>query len=176
DTGTALVWITHDLTVVAGLAQRIAVMYAGRIVETGPVDDVLDHPIHPYTQGLLGSLPSAGTPGQPLAQIPGSTPSLGRLPPGCAFAPRCGHAGERCAREAPATTGFGGGREARWPSSPTQRINSPRSLSVALRPETVSGRPMFSATLRWSRNWQSWCTTPMRRRTMAMSSRPRPRA
>ena len=113
DTGTALVWITHDLTVVAGLAQRIAVMYAGRIVETGPVDDVLDHPIHPYTQGLLGSLPSAGTPGQPLAQIPGSTPSLGRLPPGCAFAPRCGHAGERCAREAPATTGFGGGREAR---------------------------------------------------------------
>jgi peptide/nickel transport system ATP-binding protein len=124
DTGTALVWITHDLTVVAGLAQRIAVMYAGRIVETGPVDDVLDHPIHPYTQGLLGSLPSAGTPGQPLAQIPGATPSLGRLPPGCAFAPRCTHADDRCRHEAPAVLPFGPGRQARC-HHPLQAVAAP---------------------------------------------------
>jgi peptide/nickel transport system ATP-binding protein len=113
DTGTALIWITHDLTVIAGLAQRVAVMYAGRIVETGPVDDVLDAPVHPYTAGLLGSLPSAGTPGRPLNQIPGSTPSLARLPPGCAFAPRCGHAQELCRSAAPEDASFAGGRAAR---------------------------------------------------------------
>jgi peptide/nickel transport system ATP-binding protein len=95
DTGTALIWITHDLAVVAGLADRIAVMYAGRIVETGDVDGVLDRPLHPYTDGLLGSVPSRGRRGEPLTQIPGSTPSLHRLPTGCAFRPRC-------AREIPA--------------------------------------------------------------------------
>ncbi len=104
ETGTALIWITHDLTVVAGLAQQVAVMYAGRVVEYGTVDDVLDRQAHPYTEGLLGSLPAAGTPGQPLKQIPGSTPSLGRLPPGCAFAPRCGYTSETCRQSAPAIT------------------------------------------------------------------------
>jgi peptide/nickel transport system ATP-binding protein len=113
ETGTALIWITHDLTVIAGLAQRVAVMYAGRIVETGPVDDVLDQPVHPYTAGLLGSLPSAGVPGQPLTQIPGSTPSLARLPAGCAFAPRCGHAQEPCRTAAPENIAFGAARAAR---------------------------------------------------------------
>jgi peptide/nickel transport system ATP-binding protein len=113
ETGTALIWITHDLTVIAGLAQRVAVMYAGRIVETGPVDDVLDAPVHPYTKGLLGSLPSAGTLGQPLTQIPGSTPSLARLPQGCAFAPRCGHVSDICRQTAPETIAFGTDRAAR---------------------------------------------------------------
>lgn len=113
ESGTALVWITHDLTVVAGLAQRIAVMYAGRIVELGPVDDVLDNPIHPYTRGLLGSLPSAVRHGEPLEQIPGSAPSLGRLPPGCAFAPRCRDATDICHQVAPETENFAGGRQAR---------------------------------------------------------------
>jgi peptide/nickel transport system ATP-binding protein len=113
DTGAALIWITHDLTVIAGLAQRVAVMYAGRIVETGPVDDVLDAPIHPYTKGLLGSLPSAGVPGRPLAQIPGATPSLARLPQGCAFAPRCGHASELCRTAAPDSLAHGEARFAR---------------------------------------------------------------
>jgi len=111
--GTALIWITHDLTVVAGLAQRIAVMYAGRVVETGPVNDVLDDPIHPYTRGLLGSLPSAAVPGQPLDQIPGSTPSLGRLPAGCAFSPRCRDATDLCRQEAPVNRHFGVDRQAR---------------------------------------------------------------
>jgi peptide/nickel transport system ATP-binding protein len=105
DTGTALIWVTHDLTVVAGLADRIAVMYAGRVVEQGPVDAVLDSPIHPYTHGLLGSVPSRGVRGEPLRQIPGSTPSLARLPEGCAFRPRCGFA--------PAETRYAGGRTAR---------------------------------------------------------------
>lgn len=113
ETGTALIWITHDLTVVAGLAHRIAVMYAGRIVELGNVDDVLDNPIHPYTRGLLGSLPSNAEHGQPLEQIPGSTPSLGRLPPGCAFSPRCRHAAEICCEKVPENQSFPGDRQAR---------------------------------------------------------------
>jgi peptide/nickel transport system ATP-binding protein len=113
ETGTALVWITHDLTVVAGLADRVAVMYAGRIVETGTVDEVLDRPIHPYTEGLLGSLPSMGRPGQKLVQIPGSTPSLANLPAGCAFAPRCGRGDARCRVEAPAFVFHGEQRAAR---------------------------------------------------------------
>ena len=112
ETGTALIWVTHDLTVVAGLADRIAVMYAGRIVESGPVDGVLDAPIHPYTAGLLGSVPSRGRRGEKLAQIPGAAPSLAKLPEGCAFRPRCPRASEVC-RQAPAQEPFPGGRTAR---------------------------------------------------------------
>ncbi|GAB2465454.1 ABC transporter ATP-binding protein [Comamonas humi] len=94
--GTALIWITHDLSVVAGLADEVAVMYAGRIVEHGPVDAVLDAPLHPYTAGLIGSLPSNNRRGQRLRQIPGMTPNLLQLPAGCAFAARCPRAGEAC--------------------------------------------------------------------------------
>ena len=96
ETGTALVWITHDLAVVGGLADRLAVMYAGRIVETGDTDDVLDAPRHPYTVGLIGSVPSRNRRGEPLDQIPGMTPSMTHLPPGCAFAPRCPRATDAC--------------------------------------------------------------------------------
>jgi peptide/nickel transport system ATP-binding protein len=96
ETGTALIWITHDLSVVAGLADEICVMYAGRIVEHGMVDAVLDHPYHPYTSGLIGSVPSRTRRGQPLKQIPGMTPSLLNLPPGCPFKARCFRAGEAC--------------------------------------------------------------------------------
>ncbi len=101
ETGTALIWITHDLTVVAGLAQQIAVMYAGRIVEYGAVDDVLDRCAHPYTNGLLASLPSAAIPGQPLQQIPGAAPSMSQLPVGCAFAPRCDYRSTTCDQMVP---------------------------------------------------------------------------
>jgi peptide/nickel transport system ATP-binding protein len=97
-TGTALIWITHDLTVVAGLADDICVMYAGRIVEAGAIDSVLDAPLHPYTAGLIGSVPSRNKRGRELAQIPGMTPSLLDLPVGCAFRERCGHGGQACAR------------------------------------------------------------------------------
>jgi peptide/nickel transport system ATP-binding protein len=79
-------------------------MYAGRIVESGAVDDVLDHPIHPYTFGLLGSVPSRGKRGEPLRQIPGSAPSLARLPEGCAFRPRCTFQTEQCGHEPAAMT------------------------------------------------------------------------
>ncbi len=98
ETGTSLIWITHDLAVVAGLAHSICVMYAGKIVEYGSVDDVLDRPLHPYTQGLLRSIPgeSLMEKGKPLKQIPGSMPSLLSLPPGCAFAPRCEYARPEC--------------------------------------------------------------------------------
>ncbi|GAB5373547.1 MAG: ABC transporter ATP-binding protein [Acuticoccus sp.] len=96
DTGTALIWITHDLTVVSGLADRVAVMYAGKIVETGTTDAVLDAPRHPYTVGLIGSVPSHNKRGEPLAQIPGMTPSMTNLPEGCAFAPRCPRADALC--------------------------------------------------------------------------------
>ena len=96
ETGTALVWITHDLAVVGGLADRLAVMYAGRIVETGDTDAVLDAPRHPYTVGLIGSVPSRNQRGRPLDQIPGMTPSMTNLPPGCAFAPRCPRATDAC--------------------------------------------------------------------------------
>jgi peptide/nickel transport system ATP-binding protein len=99
ESGTALIWITHDLSVVAGLADRICVMYAGRIVEQGSVDEVLDAPLHPYTHGLIGSVPSRNRRGAPLAQIPGMTPALINLPPGCAFRNRCPRAAARCAEQ-----------------------------------------------------------------------------
>jgi len=94
--GTALIWITHDLAVVAGLADKIAVMYAGRIVEHGAAEDVLNDPTHPYTRGLLDSVPATTTPGQRLRQIPGSAPSIMQLGAGCAFEARCSRALPAC--------------------------------------------------------------------------------
>jgi peptide/nickel transport system ATP-binding protein len=96
ETGTALIWITHDLSVVAGLADRIFVMYAGRIVEQGTTADIINHPAHPYTRGLLDSVPSRNKPGGRLFQIPGMTPSLSALPAGCAFRERCSRSTEVC--------------------------------------------------------------------------------
>ena len=96
ETGTAMMWITHDLAVVSGLADRIAVMYAGRIVESGATADVIGNPSHPYTRGLIDSIPTRATHGTLLRQIPGMTPSLLNLPQGCAFRPRCGHATDAC--------------------------------------------------------------------------------
>jgi peptide/nickel transport system ATP-binding protein len=96
ETGAGLIWITHDLSVVSGLADDVCVMYAGRIVEAGTVDDVLEHPMHPYTRGLLDSVPGRNTPGRPLAQIPGMTPSLLALGAGCAFRERCTRAIDAC--------------------------------------------------------------------------------
>jgi peptide/nickel transport system ATP-binding protein len=101
ESGTALVWISHDLATVSSLASRILVMYAGRIVETGPTAAVLRRPRHPYTAGLLASLPAMAKPGEPLRQIPGSTPSLLAKPPGCPFHPRCPRAQGVCKTEPP---------------------------------------------------------------------------
>ena len=96
DAGAALVWITHDLAVVAGLADRVAVMYAGRIVEEGTAEEVLVSPRHPYTRGLLDSVPAAHAEGGRLKQIPGMMPSLARLPEGCSFRDRCSYADGKC--------------------------------------------------------------------------------
>ncbi len=96
ETGTALMWITHDLSVIAGLADRVCVMYAGRIVEQGSAEAVLGSPRHPYTRGLLDSVPSNNVRGERLAQIPGMTPSLLDLPPGCPFRERCPRAMADC--------------------------------------------------------------------------------
>ena len=102
ESATALLWITHDLSVIAGLADDVCVMYAGRIVEAGSVDDVLDRPMHPYTRGLLDSVPSRNTPGRPLAQIRGMTPSLLHLGEACAFRERCSRVVEGCSAAPPA--------------------------------------------------------------------------
>jgi peptide/nickel transport system ATP-binding protein len=106
--GTALVWITHDLGVIAELADQVAVMYAGKIVESGPVAQVLDAPAHPYTRGLLDSLPGAIQPGERLRQISGMAPMLSNRPAGCAFAPRCSRALPQCATSEPDRTVAGG--------------------------------------------------------------------
>ncbi|WP_033294672.1 ABC transporter ATP-binding protein [Amycolatopsis jejuensis] len=101
DTGTALIFITHDLSVSAEIADRIAVMYSGRIVETGSAADVYRHSNHPYTLGLLNSVPRVATRGKRLTPIAGSPPSLSALPPGCSFHPRCPRSAEICLREEP---------------------------------------------------------------------------
>lgn len=101
ESGTALIWISHDLAIVSSLADRVIVLYLGRIMEFGPVADVLRAPLHPYTRGLLDSLPAMARPGQKLRQIPGSTPSPLHVTPGCPFAPRCAHADDLCRSEPP---------------------------------------------------------------------------
>jgi oligopeptide/dipeptide ABC transporter ATP-binding protein len=101
DLGLAVVLVTHDLGVVAGHADRIVVMYAGRVVEEGTVDDVLASPRHPYTRGLLASVPTITSARGTLTAIPGSPPNLLQLPEGCAFHPRCAFAQDRCRESVP---------------------------------------------------------------------------
>ena len=101
ETKTALIWITHDLAVVSGLADRLAVMYAGKIVESGPTAEIIRSSLHPYTQGLMASIPSGATRGQELFQIPGATPSLLNLEQGCAFRFRCSRATTQCEQTPP---------------------------------------------------------------------------
>jgi peptide/nickel transport system ATP-binding protein len=101
DRGTAVMLITHDMGVIAETAHRVAVMYAGRIAEIGPVREVVKSAHHPYTRGLMGAIPSLEGTGDRLTQIPGSMPRLSAIPPGCAFNPRCPHAFDRCRVERP---------------------------------------------------------------------------
>jgi len=99
--GTAVMLITHDMGVVAEVCSRVAVLYAGRIVEMGPVEEVIRSPKHPYTRGLINSIPSMRERHEFLAQIDGAMPRLNTLPGGCAFHPRCPHVTERCQRQQP---------------------------------------------------------------------------
>jgi len=110
--GLSVLLITHDLGVVARFAERVYVMYCGRVVEEAPVAALFADPRHPYTRGLLASVPRHGARGR-LASIPGSVPPLSALPPGCAFAPRCGHAMPQCTAAAPATVSVGEGHRVR---------------------------------------------------------------
>ena len=111
--GMGTIFVTHDLGVAAEIADRVAVMYAGRVIEEGPVADVLRHPAHPYTAGLLASTVHDQAPDQDIAAIPGSPPDLRRLPPGCSFAPRCGLAMEACRQGFPEPVHPAPGRMAR---------------------------------------------------------------
>lgn len=113
--GAAVLLISHDLGVVAQLCDRVAVMYAGRIVETGPAAQIVSDPRHPYTRALIAAIPDLDSPRDaPLGAIPGAPPALGAFPPGCAFAPRCPLATDRCRAEAPPEQGTDTHRVACW--------------------------------------------------------------
>lgn len=112
--GAAVMLVTHDMGVIAETSDRVAVMYAGRIVEIGPVQQVIHHPAHPYTRGLMGSIPAMDEDRERLAQIDGAMPRLNSIPPGCAFNPRCGEVMPRCLRERPDLMSAGATRAACW--------------------------------------------------------------
>ncbi len=110
--GTAVLLVTHDMGVVAETADRVAVMYAGRLVELGPVREVIERPRHPYTRGLMGAIPRIGERARRLVQIDGAMPRPDATPPGCAFHPRCPQALARCRAERPEPLRVGEGHEA----------------------------------------------------------------
>ena len=119
--GTAVMLVTHDMGVIAETADRVAVMYAGRIVEIGPVADVIHRPQHPYTVGLMGSIPSLVSDSVRLSQIDGSMPRLNAIPRGCAFNPRCTHAFDRCRVERPELIEVMTARAACWLHDPVSQ-------------------------------------------------------
>ncbi|XXK32593.1 ABC transporter ATP-binding protein [Rhodobacteraceae bacterium nBUS_24] len=110
--GASVILITHDMGVIAEAADRVAVLYSGRMAEIGPVRDVIKHPQHPYTKGLMGSIPTITQEGDRLTQIPGSMPRLTDRPPGCAFAPRCEMAMDVCRQSHPEEKDVGTARVA----------------------------------------------------------------
>jgi len=114
ENGTAVMLVTHDMGVIAETADRVAVMYAGRIVEIGPVQDVIHDPQHPYTAGLMASIPALGQDVERLAQIEGSMPRLNAIPAGCPFNPRCPRVFDRCRVERPDLMPAGKSRAACW--------------------------------------------------------------
>jgi len=122
--GAAVMLVTHDMGVIAETCDRVAVMYAGRIVEIGPVLDVIHRPAHPYTVGLMGSIPTMDEDRERLAQIDGSMPRLNQVPLGCAYNPRCPNAFERCRSERPDLIDAGATRVACWLHTETQERRS----------------------------------------------------
>jgi oligopeptide/dipeptide ABC transporter ATP-binding protein len=122
ETGAAIMLITHDLGVVAEMADRVIVMYAGQIVEEAPVGELFARPEHPYTVGLLGSIPRLDKRRGRLPAIEGTVPSPHAMPPGCRFAPRCPFADARCHREAPPLKEAAAGHLARCWKSPLARL------------------------------------------------------
>lgn len=123
--GTAVMLVTHDMGVIAETADRVAVMYAGRVAEIGPVAQVIHHPQHPYTRGLMGSIPKMDADVPRLAQIDGAMPRLNAIPAGCAFNPRCPQVFDRCTRERPDLLPAGTTQAACW-------LHSVSNLTAAL--------------------------------------------
>ena len=111
--GTSILFITHDLGVVAEVCDQVVVMYCGRVVEKGSVYDIFDKPSHPYTEGLLNSIPKLGEHVEELESIPGNVPNPKYMPKGCKFAPRCKYAVDRCREEEPGFTDLGNGHQSR---------------------------------------------------------------
>lgn len=134
--GTSVMLVTHDMGVIAETADRVAVMYAGRIAEIGPVAEVIHHPQHPYTVGLMGAIPNLGEEVERLTQIDGSMPRLNAIPAGCAFNPRCtrkGEIGARCTTERPSLMNAGKTQAACWLYSEggaTNTTNTPQSVAA----------------------------------------------
>ncbi len=121
DHGTAVMLVTHDMGVIAETADRVAVMYAGRVAEIGPVADVIHNPQHPYTKGLMGSIPVLGETTERLAQIDGAMPRLNAIPTGCAYNPRCPQVFARCKTERPELLQAGATQAACWLHAETPR-------------------------------------------------------
>jgi oligopeptide/dipeptide ABC transporter ATP-binding protein len=138
--GLALLLITHDLGVVAEMADRVAVMYAGRIVEEAPVGELFANPKHPYTRGLMASIPG-GAPGSRLQAIQGSVPPLGELPSGCSFTPRCPNRFEPCPKAFPGTTVFPARSRTPDPGSRPSTLRRAHGRPEQSRGTTSSGRP-----------------------------------
>jgi peptide/nickel transport system ATP-binding protein len=111
--GLTVIMITHDISIMSEMSDRIAVMYAGRIAEIGPTQQILESPMHPYTQALLRAIPDIGT-NDEIRGIPGSPPSLSSPPSGCRFHPRCPYAFDKCKEETPNLIEVGGTRAACW--------------------------------------------------------------
>lgn len=123
ETGMSVIFVTHDIGAAVEVADRVAVMYGGRIVEEGSVAGIVQRPRHPYTAGLLASTVGTGNRGKPLPSLPGMPPDLAALPPGCSFAPRCAHAGDQCRVAQPPVESCDGARLACW--HPVQLATEP---------------------------------------------------
>ncbi|WP_404295401.1 ABC transporter ATP-binding protein [Halomonas sp.] len=141
--GAAVMLVTHDMGVIAETADRVAVMYAGRLIEIGPVNEVIRHPQHPYTVGLMASIPGLAERRERLYQIEGAMPRLAAIPAGCAFNPRCPHAAERCRTERPELLPAGGSQAACWlhdPENPLPRRDAQSKLQGEGEPALDSPR------------------------------------
>ena len=142
--GAAVMLVTHDMGVIAETCDRVAVMYAGRMVEVGPVQQVIHAPVHPYTAGLMGSIPAMDEERERLLQIDGAMPRLNAIPSGCAFHPRCTQATDRCTQERPELEHVGHTQAACWhPAAPTviARSEATKHLAVIARSEATKQSP-----------------------------------
>lgn len=138
ENGTAVILVTHDMGVIAETADRVAVMYAGRLAEIGPVEEMIHDAEHPYTIGLMGSIPKIGDEQDRLSQIPGAMPHLTEVPSGCAFHPRCPLAEERCIRERPGLQSCGNKLVACWKAGrQNKRMQFPQEPFTIRAPEDM---------------------------------------